>query len=96
MLYSFAFGAIYDKPQDYPVTNVQKLTRHGASQGVVNFVFGLPAIRTIDSLGRRKWLLLTLPLMAIWLMAAALVFTRPKDDPAIIPLVVVFMLRASF
>ncbi|KAF7524145.1 hypothetical protein G7054_g11524 [Neopestalotiopsis clavispora] len=39
--------------------------------GAVNFIFGLPAIRTIDSLGRRKWLITTLPLMFIFMAAAA-------------------------
>ncbi|KAI1074804.1 hypothetical protein F5B20DRAFT_585976 [Whalleya microplaca] len=42
------------------------------ANGAINFVFGLPAIRTIDTLGRRKWLVLTLPLMCLMLMAGAL------------------------
>ncbi|ORY62682.1 and other transporter-domain-containing protein [Pseudomassariella vexata] len=29
----------------------------------INFIFGLPAIRTIDTLGRRKWLTMTLPVI---------------------------------
>ncbi|OTB10048.1 hypothetical protein K445DRAFT_27974 [Daldinia sp. EC12] len=40
--------------------------------GTVNFIFGLPAIRTIDTLGRRKWLVMTLPVMCLLMMAAAL------------------------
>lgn len=40
--------------------------------GAVNFLFGLPAIRTIDTLGRRKWLILTLPLMCLAMLGAAL------------------------
>ncbi|KAI1472691.1 uncharacterized protein F4812DRAFT_21467 [Daldinia caldariorum] len=40
--------------------------------GAVNFIFGLPAIRTIDTLGRRKWLVMTLPIMCLLMMAAAL------------------------
>ncbi|KAI0378902.1 hypothetical protein F5Y04DRAFT_136548 [Hypomontagnella monticulosa] len=40
--------------------------------GAINFFFGLPAIRTIDTLGRRKWLVLTLPLMCLFMTAAAL------------------------
>ncbi|KAI0446313.1 sugar transporter-domain-containing protein [Xylaria telfairii] len=40
--------------------------------GIINFIFGLPAIRTIDTLGRRKWLVLTLPLMCLLMTAAAL------------------------
>ncbi|KAI1748583.1 sugar transporter-domain-containing protein [Xylaria castorea] len=47
--------------------------------GVVNFVFGLPAIRTIDTLGRRKWLVLTLPLMCLFMTAAALSTLIPES-----------------
>ncbi|TRX90864.1 hypothetical protein FHL15_008268 [Xylaria flabelliformis] len=46
--------------------------------GVVNFGFGLPAIRTIDTLGRRKWLVLTLPLMSLFMTAAALSTLIPE------------------
>ncbi|KAK6079389.1 polyol transporter 2-like protein 2 [Seiridium cupressi] len=42
--------------------------------GFLNFSFALPAIRRIDTMGRRKWLLITLPLMALMLAAAALSF----------------------
>ncbi|KAK1761997.1 hypothetical protein QBC33DRAFT_602390 [Phialemonium atrogriseum] len=42
--------------------------------GAINFFFCLPAIRTIDTLGRRKWLTITLPFMAVFLAAAALSF----------------------
>ncbi|KAI3321109.1 hypothetical protein HD806DRAFT_546901 [Xylariaceae sp. AK1471] len=45
----------------------------------VNFLFGLPAIRTIDTLGRRKWLVLTLPVMCLFMTAAAL-STLIHDD----------------
>ncbi|KAI1175207.1 sugar transporter-domain-containing protein [Nemania sp. FL0916] len=45
--------------------------------GAVNFIFGLPAIRTIDTLGRRKWLVLTLPLMSLFMAAAALATLCP-------------------
>ncbi|KAH8159842.1 hypothetical protein CIB48_g8405 [Xylaria polymorpha] len=47
--------------------------------GVVNFIFGLPAIRTIDTLGRRKWLVLTLPLMCLFMTAAALSTLIPES-----------------
>ncbi|KAI1099970.1 hypothetical protein F4804DRAFT_349004 [Jackrogersella minutella] len=49
--------------------------------GAINFVFGLPAIRTIDTLGRRKWLVLTLPVMGLFLMAAALATLISHHDP---------------
>ncbi|ROT35834.1 hypothetical protein SODALDRAFT_52296 [Sodiomyces alkalinus F11] len=41
---------------------------------LVNIVFCLPAIRTIDTLGRRKWLILTLPVMAVLMAFAAASF----------------------
>ncbi len=47
--------------------------------GAINFVFGLPAIRNIDTLGRRKLLLGTLPFMSICMLAAALCFYIPRD-----------------
>lgn len=42
--------------------------------GAINFVFGLPAFRTIDTLGRRKWLITTLLPMAFLMAAAAASF----------------------
>ncbi|KAI1816571.1 hypothetical protein GGS20DRAFT_575433 [Poronia punctata] len=39
--------------------------------GAINFIFALPAIRTIDTLGRRKWLVLTLPVTGIFMTIAA-------------------------
>lgn len=47
--------------------------------GAVNFVFGLPAIKTIDTLGRRKWLITTLPLMCIFMLMGSLSFPLPYD-----------------
>ncbi|TLD10683.1 hypothetical protein PgNI_06495 [Pyricularia grisea] len=48
--------------------------------GAINFIFALPAIRTIDTLGRRKWLIITLPLMALSMGAAAASFSIPDVD----------------
>ncbi|RYO81805.1 hypothetical protein DL762_006930 [Monosporascus cannonballus] len=45
----------------------------------VNFLFGLPAIKTIDTLGRRKWLITTLPLMCIFMLMAALSLPLPHE-----------------
>ncbi|EXJ70749.1 uncharacterized protein A1O5_05739 [Cladophialophora psammophila CBS 110553] len=36
-----------------------------------NFIFAFPAVRTIDTFGRRKLLLCTLPLMTVFLLLAA-------------------------
>ncbi|RYP14023.1 hypothetical protein DL765_006626 [Monosporascus sp. GIB2] len=46
----------------------------------VNFLFGLPAIKTIDTLGRRKWLITTLPLMCIFMLMAALSLPLPHEE----------------
>nr|CBS32697.1 hexose transporter [Colletotrichum graminicola] len=48
--------------------------------GAVNFVFGLPAIRTIDTLGRRKWLMLTLPAMSLFMLVAGVSFHISNRD----------------
>lgn len=42
--------------------------------GAVNFIFGIPAFRTIDTIGRRKWLNITLIPMALLMAAASLSF----------------------
>ncbi|GAB1315576.1 hypothetical protein MFIFM68171_05786 [Madurella fahalii] len=44
--------------------------------GITNLLFGIPAVGTIDTFGRRKWLLVTIPGMALSLMAAALGLLR--------------------
>ncbi|KAI9696266.1 MAG: hypothetical protein M1836_005819 [Candelina mexicana] len=47
--------------------------------GLVNFVFAFPAIRTIDTYGRRALLLFTFPQMTWTLLAAGFCFFIPKD-----------------
>ncbi|KXH67587.1 hypothetical protein CSAL01_03626 [Colletotrichum salicis] len=59
--------------------------------GAVNFIFGLPAIRTIDTLGRRKWLILTLPVMALFMLLAGVSFNIHNPD-AKVPVVALFIL----
>jgi MFS family permease len=59
--------------------------------GAVNFLFGLPAIRNIDTLGRRTLLLATLPLMSISLLAAGLCFYIPPEQTAHIGLIAFFL-----
>ncbi|OTA89268.1 hypothetical protein M434DRAFT_79571 [Hypoxylon sp. CO27-5] len=66
MIYSLGYGMLSSNP------SLQPLSYHHITIGAINFVFGLPAIRTIDTLGRRKWLVLTLPVMCLLMMAAAL------------------------
>lgn len=50
--------------------------------GFVNFVGAFPAVWTMDTLGRRSLLLLTLPFMALTMLAAGLAYSIPKDHPA--------------
>ncbi|KAG5985177.1 hypothetical protein E4U55_000813 [Claviceps digitariae] len=44
--------------------------------GAINFLFALPAIRSIDTIGRRRWLNITLPFMAIFMLGAAIILGR--------------------
>ncbi|XEU95828.1 hypothetical protein FSHL1_001113 [Fusarium sambucinum] len=48
--------------------------------GCVNFFFGLLAMRSIDIIGRRRWLLSTLPLMSLFLMAATIAYAVGPQD----------------
>ncbi|KAH7245821.1 major facilitator superfamily domain-containing protein [Fusarium tricinctum] len=42
--------------------------------GAVNYFFALPAMRSIDIIGRRSWLLSTIPFMSFFLMAATVAY----------------------
>ncbi|KAK8079406.1 hypothetical protein PG997_007224 [Apiospora hydei] len=61
----------------------KNITALGLSVGIgaVMFFCGLPAIKTIDTLGRRKWLISTLPLMCIFMAAAAYAYPVPYGIP---------------
>ena len=50
--------------------------------GFVNFIGAFPAVWTMDTLGRRALLLLTLPFMALTMFAAGLTFNIPGENPA--------------
>lgn len=47
--------------------------------GVVNFLFAIPAIYTIDTFGRRNLLLTTFPMMAFFLTFGGLSFLIPNE-----------------
>ena len=65
--------------------------------GLVNFVFAFPALRTIDTFGRRSLLLFTFPQMAWTLLAAGFCFLIPKESDAHLGLVALFVfLFAAF
>lgn len=50
--------------------------------GFVNFIGAFPAVWTMDTLGRRSLLLLTLPFMALTMFLAGLSFSIPKENAA--------------
>ncbi|KAI5797789.1 MFS sugar transporter [Geopyxis carbonaria] len=50
--------------------------------GLINFLFALPAVRLIDTRGRRILLLTTFPLMALFMLLMALGFLIPIDTHA--------------
>ena len=58
--------------------------------GMVNFFFCLPAMRTIDTSGRRAWLLATLPLMCVLLVAAAGSWKWDNEHKPIAAIVFIF------
>jgi len=59
--------------------------------GLVNFVFAWPAVRTIDTYGRRTLLLFTFPQMAWTLLAAGFCFYIPKSSSAHVGLIALFV-----
>jgi len=50
--------------------------------GVINFVFAVPAIYTIDTFGRRNLLLTTFPFMALFLLFTGFAFWIPESSNA--------------
>lgn len=50
--------------------------------GIINFLFAIPAIYTIDTFGRRNLLLTTFPLMAIFLLFTGFSFWIPEESSA--------------
>ena len=65
--------------------------------GLVNFLFALPAVWTIDTFGRRALLLFTFPQMAWTLLAAGFCFYIPSDSRAHLGMIAFFIfLFAAF
>jgi len=50
--------------------------------GIINFLFAIPAIYTIDRFGRRNLLLTTFPLMSLFLFFTGFSFWIPEDTKA--------------
>jgi MFS family permease len=59
--------------------------------GLVNFLFAIPAVFTIDTFGRRNLLLSTFPNMCWTLLATGLCFLIKADSPARVPLIALFI-----
>ncbi|EIW72341.1 hypothetical protein TREMEDRAFT_24694 [Tremella mesenterica DSM 1558] len=57
--------------------------------GLVNSVFAIPAIWTIDSFGRRNLMLFTFPLMSLCLWWAGSMFFMDSSNPARVPVIAV-------
>src|SRR5579871_4635048 len=51
--------------------------------GVINFLFAIPAVYTIDTFGRRNLLLTTFPLMSIFLLFTGFSFWIPQEKPRV-------------
>lgn len=49
--------------------------------GIINFLFAIPAVYTIDTFGRRNLLLVTFPIMALWLFFTGSSFLITPDQP---------------
>ncbi|RMY12355.1 hypothetical protein D0867_07791 [Hortaea werneckii] len=64
--------------------------------GLSYFVFAFPAYRLIDSHGRRWLLLVTLPFLALTMLAAGLSFLIPASNPAHAPVIGTFLFIFTF
>ncbi len=64
--------------------NLSELSALGASLGfgVINWLFAIPALYTIDTFGRRNLLLTTFPLMSLCLFFTGFSFYIPQDSTA--------------
>ncbi|KAF5643157.1 myo-inositol transport ITR1 [Fusarium sp. NRRL 52700] len=86
------FSGAYDK--------LKTTLAYSVGFGGINFLFGLLAMRSIDTLGRRRWLLFTLPLMSLFLMAAAIAyndnFSKDVEARNIVGTVFVYCFVAAY
>ncbi|KAF4473596.1 myo-inositol transport ITR1 [Fusarium agapanthi] len=80
--------------------HVDVMSSHNCGAGSVNFLFGLLAMRSIDTLGRRRWLLFTLPLMSLFLVTAAIAyndnFSKGTEARNIVGTVFVYCFVAAY
>ena len=71
----------YYSSQIFVDANFSEVSALAASLGfgVINFVFAIPAIYTIDTFGRRNLLLTTFPLMSLFLFFTGFSFLIPQE-----------------
>ena len=72
----------YYSSQIFLDAQLSEVSSLGASVGwgVINWLFAIPAIYTIDTFGRRNLLLTTFPLMALFLLFTGFSFWIPSSD----------------
>ncbi|PHH80329.1 hypothetical protein CDD80_1968 [Ophiocordyceps camponoti-rufipedis] len=73
-VFVFYSGSLFTRDAGSEPDPVSKLKAMAYSLGfgAINFLFALPAVKSIDTLGRRKWLLATLPFMSLFMLGAGL------------------------
>jgi sugar porter (SP) family MFS transporter len=74
----------YYSSQVFVEANLSQLSALGASMGwgVINFLFAIPALYTIDTFGRRNLLLTTFPMMSLCLFFTGFSFLIPEGSAA--------------
>ncbi|CZR53000.1 probable transporter (major facilitator superfamily) [Phialocephala subalpina] len=74
----------YYSSQIFLDANLSEVSALAASLGwgVINFLFAIPAVYTIDTFGRRNLLLVTFPLMSLCLFFTGFSFWIPADSTA--------------
>ncbi|KAK8213982.1 hypothetical protein IWZ01DRAFT_539892 [Phyllosticta capitalensis] len=86
-----------ETPTDYKNHDARTALLVSWGFGFVNFVFALPAVHRIDTLGRRTLLLITFPGMALTLLGAAFCFKIPEESDAHLGAITLFIfLFAAF
>ncbi|KAF4553576.1 Sugar (and other) transporter-like protein 62 [Elsinoe fawcettii] len=73
-------GVKYSDPPEVKYTEWRKALWISWGIGITNFVFAFPAYGTIDRWGRRALVLLMLPFLALFLVAAAFCFRIPEGS----------------
>jgi MFS family permease len=74
--------AYYSTSMFFKVTkDMNKALLASMGCGLINWIFAIPAVYTIDTFGRRNLLLVTFPLMSIFLFFTGFAFKIPDTNP---------------